>query len=117
MMSDPQQQQQQPSPATVLVTQASPGQTSPSTTVPLARRVLTKYERAKVIGMRAEQLSRGAQCFVDVDPSGFDAYELAERELAARVIPFVVVRHMPSGGTEFLRIEDVVDVHARGARL
>ena len=99
------------------VVQPAAGQAPPSTTVPLARRVLTKYERAKVIGMRAEQLSRGAQCFVDIDPSGFDAYELAERELAARAIPFVVVRHMPNGGTEFLRIEDVVDVHARGARM
>lgn len=89
----------------------------PTTTVPITKRVLTKYERAKIIGMRAEQLSRGAQCFVDVDASvPFDAYELAERELAARLVPFVVVRHMPNGSTEYLRIDDVVDVHVRGGR-
>lgn len=89
---------------------AEPSLPSPpalTTTVPPAHRALTKYERAKVVGVRAEQLARGAQCFVDIDPDApFDAYELAERELAARVIPLVVVRHMPDGSTQHLRIED-----------
>ena len=103
MAGQQQQQRQQQQAAAAL-----PSPPAIVTTVPAAHRALTKYERAKVIGVRAEQLARGAQCFVDADASGapFDAHELAERELAARAIPFVVVRHMPDGSTQHLRIED-----------
>lgn len=69
---------------------------------------LTKYERTKIIGMRAEQLARGAEPFVPpVAPDGgrFDACELAERELEARVLPFIIVRRMPDGRTEHVRLD------------
>lgn len=69
---------------------------------------LTKYERTQVIGMRAEQLARGAQAFVDapaaVAASSDVFYEIAERELDARRLPFIVVRTMPDGKTERIRI-------------
>ena len=74
---------------------------------------LTKYERTQVIGMRAEQLARGAQAFVDVTSAAASAatlggasvyYEIAERELEAHRLPFVVVRKMPDGKTERIRI-------------
>lgn len=70
---------------------------------------LTKYERTKIIGIRAEQLARGAQPFVEpavLDGGSFDPCELAERELRARVLPFVVVRRMPDGRRETLRLDD-----------
>lgn len=57
-------------------------------------RMLTKYERIKVVGVRAEQLSRGAEPFVpvpDKDPN-FDPCIIAERELDQGVLPFIVVR-------------------------
>jgi DNA-directed RNA polymerase subunit K len=77
----------------------------------LARR-LTKYERTQVVGMRAEQLARGAQPFVDVSVANNTApdggasvyYDIAERELEAHRLPFVVVRKLPDGKTERLRI-------------
>lgn len=72
---------------------------------------LTKYERIKVIGMRAEQLARGAQPLVDplTTPDGSKATyespcEMAERELEAKRTPFVVVRRMPDGKPEYLRL-------------
>jgi len=68
-----------------------------------APRRLTKYERIQVIGMRAEQLARGAQSFVDAT-DGADPYELAERELNARRLPFVVVRSQPDGKPEYLKL-------------
>ncbi len=77
----------------------------------LARR-LTKYERTQVIGMRAEQLARGAQPFVDVTAADATSgvggasvyYDIAERELEAHRLPFIVVRKMPDGKSERLRI-------------
>lgn len=76
----------------------------------LARR-LTKYERTQVVGMRAEQLARGAQPFVDVSGTAAATaggssvyYEIAERELEAHRLPFIVVRKLPDGKTERLRV-------------
>lgn len=71
-------------------------------------RILTKYERAKVIGIRAEQISRGAQCFVEPGKP-FDAYEVAEREFVAKVIPYVIVRHHPDGKAEHIPLDKLVD--------
>ncbi len=72
---------------------------------------LTRYERTQVIGIRAEQLARGALAFVEVPiPDGsansphVSMYDIAERELAAGRLPFIVVRHMPDGGTQHLRL-------------
>lgn len=64
---------------------------------------LTKYERTHVIGVRAEQLARGAQAFVDVPPpvhgtSANATYlAIAERELEERRLPFLIMRKMPDG--------------------
>jgi DNA-directed RNA polymerase subunit K/omega len=70
--------------------------------------VLTKYERTKIIGLRAEQLVRDAQPFVEIEAGRrFDPYEVAERELMGRRLPFVIVRHMPDGKVEQVRLEDV----------
>lgn len=70
------------------------------------RKTLTKYERTNIIGLRAEQLARGAQPFVDAsDP--FDPYEVAERELAMRRLPFIVVRPTPDGKTEQVRVDEM----------
>ena len=77
--------------------------TSPALKHPSAR--LTKYERTQVIGLRSEQLARGAQAFVEVDPAGRETvFEIAERELYARRLPLIVVRNLPDGKTEHLRL-------------
>ena len=68
---------------------------------------LTRYERTHVIGIRAEQLARGALAFVEVPSDterSFSLYEIAERELAAGKLPFIVVRHMPDNSTKNLRL-------------
>jgi len=72
---------------------------------------LTRYERTQVIGIRAEQLARGALAFVDTPVPSADShappvsmYDIAERELAAGKLPFIVVRHMPDGSKQHLRL-------------
>lgn len=72
---------------------------------------MTKYEHAKIIGMRAEQIARGAQPFVndDVDLNGrFDPIAVATREMNAGVLPFVVVRKLPDGTHEKWRLRDFI---------
>ena len=73
----------------------------------VSRPVLTKYERAKIIGTRAEQLQRNAEAFVPLEEGvRFDPYEVAMQELLARRLPFVLVRHLPDGKTERLHLDD-----------
>ncbi len=68
---------------------------------------LTIYERTKVVGLRAEQLARGAPTFLPADritSASFDACKIAAMELDAGVLPYVVSRTMPNGGIELLRL-------------
>lgn len=70
---------------------------------------MTKYEHAKIIGIRAEQLARGAQPFVTSDEGEhFDPIAIAVRELNAGVLPFVVVRKLPDGTEENRRLRDFI---------
>ncbi len=60
---------------------------------------LTKYEKAKVLGVRAAQLGKNAPCMVD--PRGaHNVLEIAKMELAAGVLPLVLQRHLPNGKIE-----------------
>merc|ERR1711959_848472 len=56
---------------------------------------LTKYERARILGTRALQLSKNAPPMIMPQPGDSDPYKMAERELAERKIPFIVRRYLP----------------------
>jgi DNA-directed RNA polymerase I, II, and III subunit RPABC2 len=68
---------------------------------------LTKYEKARVIGVRAKQINMGAQIFIDVDPSIIDGAIIAEKELFARKMPFIIRRPLPGGGSEYWNLTDL----------
>ena len=52
----------------------------------------TRFERARILGARALQVSLGAPILTDVPSSLIDPVEIAEREFAANVIPITVRR-------------------------
>lgn len=61
---------------------------------------VTKYERARLIGSRALQLSMGAPYLVKISPKKleeirYNPLELAKLEFEAGVIPIAVTRPMP----------------------
>ena len=59
---------------------------------------LTKYERAKIIGLRALQLDSGAMPLVDVSRlPDKDPVHIARYELDHGLLPLSIVRHTPSG--------------------
>ncbi len=60
---------------------------------------LTKYERAKIIGLRALQLDYGAFPLVDVEALGIkkDPVAIARYELDHGLLPLSIVRHTPAG--------------------
>ena len=52
----------------------------------------TRFERARILGARALQISLGAPILIDVLPSLVDPVEIAELEFAAGRIPITVRR-------------------------
>lgn len=74
----------------------------------LTKNILSKYEKIKILGVRAEQLQRGAIPNVDVDEDNFIALEIAKQELHERKIPFMVVRKLPNGKKEYWKLDDMI---------
>ena len=56
----------------------------------------TRFERARILGARALQVSLGAPILIDVPPTLVDPVEIAEREFAGGRIP-ITVRRRPRG--------------------
>ena len=69
--------------------------------------ILTRYEKAKVIGIRAKQINNGAQVFIDVPHNMIEGLTIAEKELEANKIPFIIRRPMPNGGSEYWKVSDL----------
>ena len=69
---------------------------------------LTQYERTKIIGMRANQLSQGARPYIDIPEYMTDVGEIARLELKERRLPFLVRRPMPDGSHEYWRLSDLI---------
>ena len=65
----------------------------PSSRIPGADQY-TRFERARILGARALQVSLGAPILIDVPASLVDPVEIAEREFAASRIPITVRRGM-----------------------
>ena len=68
---------------------------------------LTKYEKARIIGARALQLSMGAPLLVDLKGET-DSLEIALKELKQRVIPIVIRRYLPSGKYEDWELDELI---------
>jgi DNA-directed RNA polymerase subunit K/omega len=71
--------------------------------------ILTKYEKVKIIGIRAEQLQRGGVPYIDIDEGKpFDARAIAKQELMSNKIPFMISRKLPDGKIEYWRLDDML---------
>jgi len=61
---------------------------------------LTKYEYARLIGTRADQISRGAPVLVSVPWEVTNPLDIAKLELEQKKIPLIVRRYLPGGEFE-----------------
>jgi DNA-directed RNA polymerase I, II, and III subunit RPABC2 len=68
---------------------------------------MTKYEKARVLGTRALQISKNAPLMLVPNQGETDPYKLAERELAERKIPFIVRRFLPDGSYEDWKLSEL----------
>lgn len=71
--------------------------------------ILYKFEKVKIISIRAEQIQRGAKPYIDIDTSQpVNVREVAKAELRANKIPFMISRKLPDGKVEYWRLDDMI---------
>ncbi len=58
---------------------------------------LTRFEKARIMGARALQLSLGAPPFIEIPSGAKTSLDIALAELEQRIIPIVIRRRLPNG--------------------
>ena len=66
---------------------------------------LTRFEKARIMGARALQLSLGAPPFIEIPSSAKTSLDIALAELELRVIPIVIRRRLPNGDYQNIPID------------
>ena len=66
---------------------------------------LTRFEKARIMGARALQLSLGAPIFIEIPKNATTSLEIAMEELKQRVIPIVIRRTLPNGDYQNIPID------------
>jgi DNA-directed RNA polymerases I, II, and III subunit RPABC2 len=66
---------------------------------------LTRFEKARIVGARALQLSLGAPPFIEIPKTARTSLDIAMAELEKRVIPIVIRRVLPNGDYQNIPIE------------
>ena len=79
------------------------GYDSNHTTMP----IMTRYEKAKIIGLRATQINAGSEILIDIPDNIIDGITIAKMELEQKKIPFIVRRPLPNGKSEYWDINDL----------
>lgn len=69
---------------------------------------LTLYEKTKIIGLRANQLSKGARPYIPVPDHISSVRDIARMELEQKRLPFIVKRPLPNGTYEYWRLSDLM---------
>jgi DNA-directed RNA polymerase I, II, and III subunit RPABC2 len=67
---------------------------------------LTKYEKARIIGKRAMQISKGSPPLVEIG-SLENPIDIARKELMERKIPYIIRRPLPDGSYEDWRVDEL----------
>lgn len=75
----------------------------------ITRPYLTKFEKSKLLGIRAQQLSNGADPMVPITSSETNIIKIAEKELYHKKIPLLVRRYLPNNEYEDWRLKDFLN--------
>ncbi|KAJ3704294.1 hypothetical protein LUZ61_007999 [Rhynchospora tenuis] len=82
-------------------------QQEPVVRVRKTSKYMTKYERARILGTRALQISMNAPVMVELEGET-DPLEIAMKELRERKIPFTIRRYLPDGSYEDWGVDELI---------
>ncbi|KAA8492379.1 DNA-directed RNA polymerases I, II, and III subunit RPABC2 [Porphyridium purpureum] len=68
---------------------------------------MTKYERARILGLRAQQISMGAPVTVKI-AGETDPLQIARQELLEKKIPITIRRYLPDGSYEDFQVHELI---------
>jgi DNA-directed RNA polymerases I, II, and III subunit RPABC2 len=77
-----------------------------------SRPLMTKFERAKILSIRAQQIEAGMPVLIHPDKiplTMVDTYEIAKLELKAKKTPIIICRNIDNV-TEYWKIEDFINI-------
>ena len=69
---------------------------------------LTRYEKARIIGARALQISFGAPILVEKPKHMIDPIKIAQLELKAKILPLTINRDNPNGESQDIPINKLI---------
>ena len=69
---------------------------------------LTNFEKTKIIGLRANQISKGSIPYIPVPKHVTDVKVIARLELEQKRLPFIIKRPLPNGTFEYWRLADLL---------
>jgi len=72
---------------------------------------VTKFERARILGVRAKQINSGAFVMIEVPEHVIDGYTIAQMEYEQKKIPFIVKRPLPNGAVEYWKFADLEQIN------
>ena len=70
---------------------------------------LTRYETARIIGIRTKQLNLGHDSTITTTLN--DGYQIALEEYKQKKIPFILRRTLPDGNSEYWRFSDLEQIY------
>jgi DNA-directed RNA polymerase I, II, and III subunit RPABC2 len=68
---------------------------------------LTRFERARIAGARALQVSLGAPILVELPPKMSDPIDIALVEIKAGVLPMTIRRTLPDGSHQDIALAEL----------
>jgi DNA-directed RNA polymerase I, II, and III subunit RPABC2 len=58
---------------------------------------ITRFEKARIVGARALQISMGAPILLEVNEDGSNTIDIALEELESGILPITIRRTLPDG--------------------
>ncbi|MBS7620396.1 DNA-directed RNA polymerase subunit K [Candidatus Bathyarchaeota archaeon] len=68
---------------------------------------LTRFEKARIVGARALQISLGAPILVELPEEVTDPIDIALKELEENVLPMTIRRRLPDGTYQDISLFDL----------
>jgi DNA-directed RNA polymerase I, II, and III subunit RPABC2 len=72
---------------------------------------ITRFEKARIVGARALQISMGAPILVDVSEGFTGPIDIALKEFAADILPMTVRRTLPDGSYQDIPLKWLLAQH------
>ncbi len=69
---------------------------------------LTRYEKARIVGARALQISFGAPILIEKPKDMIDPIKIALLELKSKILPLTIRREYPSGEYQDILINKLI---------